>query len=157
MPAYLLPGLWIRDGGPQPFQAGSFGGLLFVKSLEIAIGGGGAIRNSGKGFMILGFGFRGKRKRARRGFLFGRRRKKRARCSEGGFTTLADVPVGGDAWVVKFCERIPRARRDQLQAYGLSPGQRVRIEQHFPVTIVQIEHIEIALERSLAELIFVHD
>lgn len=107
--------------------------------------------------MMLAFGFRGKGKRARRGFFFGRRRKKHARCSGDGLTTLADVPVGGDAWVVKFCERIARTRRDQLQAYGLSPGQKVRIEQHFPVTIVQIEHIEIALERSLAELILVHD
>lgn len=105
--------------------------------------------------MILGFGFRGKGKRARRGFLFGRRRKGRAPCSAGGLTTLADVPVGGDIQVVKFCERIPRVRRDQLQAYGLSPGRSVRIEQQFPVTIVQIDHIEIALERSLAELIFV--
>lgn len=105
--------------------------------------------------MILEFGFRGRGKRARRRFFFRRRRKRKAVCTEAGLMTLADVPVGACAWVVKFCERIPRARRDQLQAYGLSPGKSVRIEQHFPVTIVQIDHIEIALERSLAELIFV--
>jgi Fe2+ transport system protein FeoA len=107
--------------------------------------------------MILEFGNRGKGKRIRRRFFFRRRRKRKTARTEAGLMTLADVPVGACAWVVKFCERIPRARRDQLQAYGLSPGKSVRIEQHFPVTIVQIEHIEIALERSLAEMIFVKD
>jgi Fe2+ transport system protein FeoA len=107
--------------------------------------------------MILEFGFRGRGKRARRRFFSRRRRKHKAACTEAGVMTLADVPVGACARVVKFCERIPRVRRDQLQAYGLSPGKSVRIEQHFPVTIVQIDHIEIALERSLAELIFVKD
>jgi Fe2+ transport system protein FeoA len=37
-----------------------------------------------------------------------------------------------------------------LQAYGLAPGHCVRILQHSPVTIVQIEHTELALEGGLA-------
>ncbi len=36
-------------------------------------------------------------------------------------------------------------------AYGLTPGAQVRVVQHSPVTVVQVENLEIALERSLAE------
>jgi Fe2+ transport system protein FeoA len=45
---------------------------------------------------------------------------------------------------------MPRERRAHLQAYGLVPGHCVRILQHSPVTIVQIEHMELALEGGLA-------
>jgi Fe2+ transport system protein FeoA len=41
-------------------------------------------------------------------------------------------------------------RRAHLQAYGLVPGHWVRILQHSPVTIVQIEHLELAMEHGLA-------
>jgi Fe2+ transport system protein FeoA len=37
-----------------------------------------------------------------------------------------------------------------LQAYGLIPGDWVYVVQQKPVTVVQIEHLELALEGDLA-------
>lgn len=71
--------------------------------------------------------------------------------------TLLDVPRGYRAKVVGFAESIPLARKAHLQAYGLTPGHRVRILQQSPITIVQIEHTELAIEWDLAERIRVDD
>ncbi len=46
------------------------------------------------------------------------------------------------------------AGQDQLawlHGYGVQPGQRVR--QHQPVTIVQVEQAELALERAIAQAV----
>jgi Fe2+ transport system protein FeoA len=40
--------------------------------------------------------------------------------------------------------------RAHLQAYGVIPGYEVRVVQHKPVTVVQIEHTELALEAGVA-------
>lgn len=42
-----------------------------------------------------------------------------------------------------------------LRSYGLDIGRTVRVVQHRPMTIVEIDHTEIALERDLASLITV--
>jgi Fe2+ transport system protein FeoA len=47
------------------------------------------------------------------------------------------------------------SRRQQLQAYGLSPGHCVHVLQHSPVTIIQAGHTELAMEADLAETIMV--
>jgi Fe2+ transport system protein FeoA len=47
------------------------------------------------------------------------------------------------------------SRRQQLQAYGLSPGHCVRVMQHSPVTIIQAGHTELAMESDLAQSIIV--
>lgn len=64
--------------------------------------------------------------------------------------TLAAVRPGGIAQVEGFHPGLASDRRAHLQAYGLVPGARVRVLQHSPVTVVQIEHLELALERDLA-------
>ncbi len=64
--------------------------------------------------------------------------------------TLAEVPVGCEAEVVGFNPHIPSNRRDHLQAYGVRPGQCLKVVQHSPVTVVRVEHTELALETSLA-------
>jgi Fe2+ transport system protein FeoA len=71
--------------------------------------------------------------------------------------TLLDVPRGHRAKVVGFAKSIPLARKAHLQAYGLIPGHWVRVLQHSPITVVQIEHTELAIERDLAERIQVGD
>lgn len=38
-------------------------------------------------------------------------------------------------------------------AYGLHPGQLVKICQQYPVTIIQIDFTELALEWDLAEAV----
>ncbi len=71
--------------------------------------------------------------------------------------TLADVPVGHSACVVGFLPGMPAERQAHLQAYGMSPCYPLRVVQHKPVMIIQIDHIELALERDLACLVQVID
>ena len=71
---------------------------------------------------------------------------------EGAFKkfTLADVPPGCQARVAGFLPGLSAERRSHLLSYGLVPGYWLRLVQHSPVTIVQVEHLELALERDLA-------
>jgi Fe2+ transport system protein FeoA len=55
--------------------------------------------------------------------------------------------------VAGFSERMPITRRAQLQAYGVWAGSPVWVLQHAPVTIIRVEHCELALERELARQI----
>ena len=81
----------------------------------------------------------------------GRRRKHCPhRIPPGQYATLADVPAGCKAKVLGFTRYLPPERLSHFQAFGLVPGHLVRVLQHSPVTVVQIEHTELALERDLA-------
>lgn len=68
---------------------------------------------------------------------------------------LSDIPVGRGARVYGFDEHLPAYRSAQLQAYGLAPGYQVRVLQHSPVTVIQVEHVELALEGDLARMVMV--
>ena len=70
-------------------------------------------------------------------------------------TTLADVPAGCSAKVVGFSAGFPLDRRVYLQSYGLVLNYFVQVVQHSPVTIVRLDHIELALENDLARGILV--
>ena len=69
--------------------------------------------------------------------------------------TLTDIPPGTAAKVVGFSEDLSHKRRAYLQAYGLVPNYLVKVVQHSPVTIVRLDHIELALENDLARGIHV--
>jgi Fe2+ transport system protein FeoA len=64
--------------------------------------------------------------------------------------TLVEVPVGCEAKVVGFAADFPPDRKAHLQAYGLVPNYRVRVVQRSAVTIIRLDHIELALENDLA-------
>lgn len=64
--------------------------------------------------------------------------------------TLADVPPGCQARVTGFSSNLSADRFAHLQAYGLVPGYWVRVTQHSPVFVIQIDHTELALEAELA-------
>ena len=68
---------------------------------------------------------------------------------DGQASTLANAPL--DTWVVvtKYLPGMPPKRYAQLRAYGLAPGCKVFVLQHTPVTVIRIDHLELALERSL--------
>ena len=66
--------------------------------------------------------------------------------------TLLDVPVGHYARVQGLSSGMP-----QLQAYGLTPGYWVRVLQHSPVTVIQIDHLELALESELAGQVLIEE
>lgn len=65
-------------------------------------------------------------------------------------TTLLDVPAGRRAVVRGFLLGMPAQRHAQLRSYGLAPGCPVIVVQHAPVTVIRIEHLELALEHLLA-------
>jgi len=70
--------------------------------------------------------------------------------------TLADVPPGWQAEIIGFSDSFPADRKAYLQAYGLVLHQQVQVVQHRPVTIIRLDHVELALENDLASGIQVH-
>jgi len=74
-----------------------------------------------------------------------------------GRLTLADSPPGRCMRVRGFSARLPAERQAHLQAYGLIAGHCVKVLQHAPITVVQIEHTELALEDNLARLVEVEE
>jgi len=89
----------------------------------------------------------GYKKRARR-----RRRHDFNRGCET-YDTLAEAQPGRRLRVRGFLPGLSAERQTHLQAYGLIPGHSVRVLQQSPVTVVQIEHTELALENEMARLI----
>jgi Fe2+ transport system protein FeoA len=71
-------------------------------------------------------------------------------CDHREHCSLREVPAGQPAVVQGFSAAMPANRRTQLQAYGLLPGQRICVRQHYPVTVIQIDYTELALEDDLA-------
>jgi Fe2+ transport system protein FeoA len=66
-------------------------------------------------------------------------------------TTLARVSAGGRAVVTKYLPGMPAERYAQLRAYGLGPGCEVFVLQHTPITVIRIDHLELALEHCLVK------
>jgi Fe2+ transport system protein FeoA len=69
--------------------------------------------------------------------------------------TLLDVPPGMHVRIEGFAPDLSPARKSQLQAYGLVPDYWVEVLQHSPVTVIKIEHSEVAMENDLAALVWV--
>ncbi|MFO7623019.1 MAG: ferrous iron transport protein A [Anaerolineales bacterium] len=69
--------------------------------------------------------------------------------------TLLDVPPGHRVKIEGFATHLSPARKSQLQAYGLVPGYWVEVLQHSPVTVVKIDHSEVAMENDLAGQVWV--
>ncbi len=93
--------------------------------------------------------------RRKRHLLRGWRRRHRwSRAGSYGHPlTLADSPPGCQVRVVGFLDGISPEQKERLYAYGLVPGHRLSVLQHAPVTIINIEHTELALEGELARLV----
>lgn len=68
-----------------------------------------------------------------------------------GKRSLVEIEPGRSARVERFLPQISADHRAHLFAYGLQPGREVRVLQHSPVTVVQIEFTELALESALAK------
>lgn len=68
-------------------------------------------------------------------------------------TTLANTPVGTRVQVVGFLPGLATERQAQLQSYGLAPGHTIKVLQHNPVTVLQIEQFELALEGEMAAFV----
>jgi Fe2+ transport system protein FeoA len=68
---------------------------------------------------------------------------------------LALLAPGEEATVDELAAAIDPVQREQLAAYGLAPGRRLRVLQHRPLTVVQVEHTELALEAAVAREIWI--
>jgi Fe2+ transport system protein FeoA len=85
----------------------------------------------------------------------GRRRRKRRRRLHQLAIPLSEAPLNTDL-VVEGIGDLPRRRQRHLLGYGLTPGSRVRALRHAPLTVVMVDQTELALERQLANAIFVY-
>lgn len=68
---------------------------------------------------------------------------------------LSQVRPGNQALIRGFDASLPAAQRQHLQAYGLQPGRAITVIAQFPVTIIQIEHTELAFEARIARGVMV--
>lgn len=68
---------------------------------------------------------------------------------------LTDLGTISRARITGFSPSLSSDSKTQLQAYGVLPGNTVRVRQTNPVIVIQIEHTELALEAELAKLIYV--
>ena len=68
---------------------------------------------------------------------------------------LAELPPGSRSHIAGFQSHLSPENKARLQAYGLTPGQEILVIQQSPVTIVLIEHLELALENELARSVLV--
>jgi Fe2+ transport system protein FeoA len=64
--------------------------------------------------------------------------------------TLNDISPGRPARIAGFSDDIAALQREYLQAFGVVAGRTVRVLQQSPVTVVRIEHLELAIESELA-------
>ncbi|MEW6646408.1 MAG: FeoA family protein [Pseudomonadota bacterium] len=69
--------------------------------------------------------------------------------------TLTDVPARSHVHIEGFTPDTSHELRERLLAYGLIPGQHIRVLAQKPVTVLQIEHTELALEKVLAACVLV--
>ena len=69
--------------------------------------------------------------------------------------TLTDALPGTALHITGFSDDLPSQQQEHLQAYGLVAGRKVRVLQHAPVTVVQVEHLELAMEAELANTVHV--
>jgi Fe2+ transport system protein FeoA len=68
---------------------------------------------------------------------------------------LTELPPGSRARMADFAPDISAEYKAYLQAYGVIPGHALWLRQHKPVTVIQVEHTELAFEAELAAAIFV--
>lgn len=67
--------------------------------------------------------------------------------------TLAEACPGRRVLLRGFAPTMPCERQARLLAYGLAPGRWVWVLQHEPVTVIRVDHNELALEDELARQI----
>jgi Fe2+ transport system protein FeoA len=81
----------------------------------------------------------------------GRARRRRGHAVDG-LVPLSEIRPGCRVRIDGFGD-LPEGWNERLQAYGLSPGRDVEVVQQNPVTLVRIEHIDLAFEDSVARQI----
>lgn len=70
---------------------------------------------------------------------------------------LTELSPGTYARLIDFDPNILSEHKAQLQAFGVIPGYALRLQQQKPVTVIQVDHTELAFEYDLAKEIFVEE
>ncbi len=78
-----------------------------------------------------------------------RRRRRHHRRSHAAPRTLAEVCPGAQVRIIDL-KGLSAPSRAKLLALGICPGRCVEVIRHSPVTLVRVEHSELALEAELA-------
>lgn len=71
-----------------------------------------------------------------------------------GSLSLDRVPPGCKA-VLQDLSRLRPDQQAHLRAYGMAPGRELRVLQHAPETVIQIEFTELAFEKEIARKVLV--
>lgn len=66
---------------------------------------------------------------------------------------LAQIKPGQEVQVTEISPALTPGKKAHLLAYGVTPGQRVKVLQNKPLTIVQIDFTELALDNELANAV----
>jgi DtxR family Mn-dependent transcriptional regulator len=77
--------------------------------------------------------------------------------SSDGTRALSDLVEGERGVVVDVhgADAALQARADRLLALGVTPGARITVLQTFPGVVFRCDQTELAVERSVAETVFV--
>ncbi|NIM93235.1 MAG: hypothetical protein GTO18_05935 [Anaerolineales bacterium] len=63
-----------------------------------------------------------------------------------------DIPPGSHVRILSI-EGTTADKRNRLLAFGVTPGSYVEVKQHRPVTVIQVDFTELALEEDVASQI----
>jgi Fe2+ transport system protein FeoA len=69
--------------------------------------------------------------------------------------TLNQAGLGHCVRIAGFHEALGRRHREHLRGYGVEPGAVIEVIQQRPVTVVQVEHTELALDGRIAAHVLV--
>jgi Fe2+ transport system protein FeoA len=69
--------------------------------------------------------------------------------------TLREASRGVQVRIAGFDVALGARHREYLRAYGLEPGGTIEVIQQHPVTVVQVEHTELALDGRIAAHVLV--
>jgi DtxR family Mn-dependent transcriptional regulator len=63
--------------------------------------------------------------------------------------------AAGEEGKVAYLSSASPSRLHKLMAFGIAPGMRVRVHQHYPTMVIQCEHTQLAMEEEIARDIHV--
>jgi DtxR family transcriptional regulator, Mn-dependent transcriptional regulator len=61
----------------------------------------------------------------------------------------------GEEGKVAYLSSASPSRLHKLMAFGIAPGMRVKVHQHYPTMVIQCEHTQLAMEEEIARDIHV--
>jgi len=63
--------------------------------------------------------------------------------------------AAGEEGKVAYLSSASPSRLHKLMAFGIAPGMRVKVHQHYPTMVIQCEHTQLAMEEEIARDIHV--